>query len=319
MLRFACTKVTPIVRPLRITTRHAKRARTQARSNETIFTEAAASTPGQMIPGYSLGAKLTGGCAGLALGAMVYNGFNIGQNVRSVDKAAFWPQYVKERIASSYTYLFNGLLVTGCATYGVLRSPRMMALASRGGMMAMIGTIAGMIGLQVVTRSVPYENTMAKNAAFAAHAGFMGFVIAPMVAMFGDVVAQAALYTAGIVGGISALGWTAPSKEYMKMQGPFAMAAGAILIAAMASPFFNPMSGPGGALMSLVMWGGLVFASVGVFMSTQRMIDGAESHPAPSIYQQRAFDPVNASLSLYIDTIMIFQRMLFILGASKRK
>ena len=71
MLRFACTKVTPIVRPLRITTRHAKRARTQARSNETIFTEAAASTPGQMIPGYSLGAKLTGGCAGLALGAMV--------------------------------------------------------------------------------------------------------------------------------------------------------------------------------------------------------------------------------------------------------
>ena len=40
----------------------------------------------------------------------------------------------------------------------------------------------------------------------------MGFVIAPMVAMFGDVVAQAALYTGGIVGGISALGWTAPSK-----------------------------------------------------------------------------------------------------------
>ena len=77
-----------------------------------------------------------------------------------------------------------------------------MSLASRGGMMALIGTIAGMIGLQVVTRSVPYENTLAKNAAFAAHAGFMGFVIAPMVAMFGDVVAQAALYTAGMVGGI---------------------------------------------------------------------------------------------------------------------
>lgn len=44
----------------------------------------------------------------------------------------------------------------------------------------------------------------------------MGFVIAPMVAMFGDVVAQAALYTGGIVGGISALGWTAPSKVDIK-------------------------------------------------------------------------------------------------------
>ena len=157
MLRFACTRASPIVRPLRITTRQAKRVRSQPRQNETIFTEAAESAPGQIIPGYSLGAKLTGGCAGLALGAMVYNGFNLGQNVRSVDKAAFWPDYVKERIASSYTYLFNGLLVTGCATYGVLRSPRLMSLASRGGMMAMIGTIAGMIGLQVVTRSVPYE------------------------------------------------------------------------------------------------------------------------------------------------------------------
>ena len=36
--------------------------------------------------------------------------------------------------------------------------------------------------------------------------------------MYGDVVAQAALYTGGIVGGISALGWTAPSKDFMMMQ-----------------------------------------------------------------------------------------------------
>lgn len=317
MFRFVCTRNVQQIRPLKITTRVTRRVRQSPKEN--VFNEAASSELGTVVPGYSLGAKLTGGCAALGLGALVWNGFNVSNNIRSVDRASFWPDYVKNRIATSYSYLFNGLLVTGCATYGVLRSPRLMSLASRGGMMAMIGTIAGMIGLQMVTRSVPYEETLAKNAAFAAHAGFMGFVIAPMVAMFGDVVAQAALYTAGMVGGISAIGWTAPSNEYMKMQGPMAMCAGAILIAAIASPFFNPVSGPGGAIFSIVLWGGLVLAGAGVFMSTQRMIHTAEAHPAPSVYQTRAFDPVNASLGLYIDTIMIFQRMLFILGSSKRK
>ena len=60
-----------------------------------------------------------------------------------------------------------------------------MSLASRGGMMALIGTIAGAIGLSSVTRSVPHENTLAKNAAFVAHASFQGFLIALMVAKFG--------------------------------------------------------------------------------------------------------------------------------------
>ena len=102
--------------------------------------------------------------------------------------------------ATSYQYLFSGLLVTGCAAYGVL--PRLRSLASCNRMMALIGTIAGAIGLSSVTRSVPYENTLAKNAAFVAHASFQGFLIALMVAKFGNVVAQAALYTAGMFGGI---------------------------------------------------------------------------------------------------------------------
>ena len=151
-----------------------------------------------------------------------------------------------------------------------------MAMATHGnGFMSLIATIAGMIGLQMATRAAPYEAeglNLAKNGLFAAHAAFMGFVIAPMVAMYGDVVTQAALYTAGIVGGISAVGWTAPSNEFMKIQGPLAMAFGAVFIAAMASPFFNPTSVAGGALFSVLMWGGLILAGVGVFTSTQRMI-----------------------------------------------
>ena len=73
-----------------------------------------------------------------------------------------------------------------------------------------------MVGLQIATRASPYDSNdwnVTKHGFWAAHAGFMGFVIAPLIAMFGDVVAQAALYTAGITGGISLIGATAPSQE----------------------------------------------------------------------------------------------------------
>ena len=50
---------------------------------------------------------------------------------------------------------------------------------------------------------------------------------------------QAALYTGGLAGGISALGWVAPSKDSFNMMAPLAMGMGLVLVAAMASPFFR--------------------------------------------------------------------------------
>jgi len=317
MLRFACLR-TSNIRPLKFNSNLFARQR----RNPNVFKEAETALP--EIPGYSTGAKLTAGVSAIGLGALVYNGFNLSNSKdRALDRVVVWPQYIRQRIASSYNYLFQGLVVTGLSAFMVLRSPRAMALATRGGWGSFIATIAAMIGLQIGTRAVPFESeglNLAKHGMWAAHAAFMGFMLAPMVAMYGEVVAQAALYTGGITAGISAIGWTAPSNEYLKMWGPFSMIAGCVFIAAMASPFFNPVTPAGGALFSLVLWGGLCISGVGMFMSTQRMIAQAEQHPAPSQWSQgRAFDPINASLGVYVDMIMMFQRLLFILGSNRRK
>ena len=61
----------------------------------------------KLIKGYSLGAKLTGGCAALGLGALVWNGFNVSNNIRSVDRASFWPDYVKNRIGKLVSFFFQ--------------------------------------------------------------------------------------------------------------------------------------------------------------------------------------------------------------------
>ena len=68
-----------------------------------------------------------------------------------------------------------------------------------------------------------------------------------------------------------------------------------------------PKTVPGGALFT-VLWGGLVFAGLDVFQSTQRMIHTAED-------QTRAFDPVNELLDLCIldNILLVPQRMLIYL------
>lgn len=315
MLRFACFRHVNI-RPLN----NSFRTQARARRDKNFISQAEGVSE---IPGYSLGAKLTGGCAAIGIGALAYNGLNMGNNVRAIDRAAVWPQYIQQRIGSSYKYLAQGLVITALSTAAVLRSPRLMSMASSGGMISLVATIAGMIGLQMATRSAPYvENdlNLAKHGFWAAHAGFLGFVIAPLVAMFGDVVAQAALYTAGITGGISLIGVTAPSQEYLNWAGPVGAISGCVLIAALASPFFSPTSPAGGMMFSFLLWGGLCLSGFGIFVSTQRMVDQAERHPAPSPYSQApVFDPINASLGVYVNMIMMFQRLVMIMGMNKKK
>jgi len=324
MLRFSCLTrgAQQAMRPLRYSVRAPAR-NVRPRQNN-IVADAERSMAGQVIPGYSFGAKATAFASSLGIGALVYNGFRLGGSTdNALDRSAHWPAYIKQRIASSYTYLFNGLLVTGCSTYAILRSPRIMSWASRGGIPMFIGTIVAMIGLQMAVRATPYDpNTanLGKHMAFAAHAGFIGFIIAPLVAMYGEVVTQAALYTGGITAGLSAIGWTAPSQEYLKMAGPMSMLMGAVFMAAIASPFMNPTSPAGGIMFSFMLWGGLIFSGLGIFASTQRMIDQAKSVPPQTAYSHGPhFDPINASLSVYIHMITMFQRMVMILGMNKRK
>lgn len=293
------------------------------RSKRNILQETEESVAGRGIPGYSLGAKITAGFSAAGLGSLCFYGLNLGAGDRAVDRAAFWPQYVKDRISATYSYLFQSLFITGGATNAALRSPTVMSIMSRGGIIPMIATIGCMIGLQIATRSSPYvqgEFNGTKKLFWAAHAAFLGAFLAPMVSMFGDVVAQAALYTGGITGGISLLGWTAPSKQYMEMMGPAMMVMGCVFVAAMASTFMNPLSPAGGALFSFVFWGGMIFSGFMIHIHTQKMIHEAETAPGRSWNGTgRDYDPINASLGLYVAMINMFQRIVMILGMNKRR
>jgi FtsH-binding integral membrane protein len=84
------------------------------------------------------------------------------------------------------------------------------------------------------------------------------------------------------------------------------------------SLFLPPTTALGAGLYSISLYGGLVLFSAFLLYDTQRIVRKAETYP---LYAERPFDPINASISIYMDVINIFVRLVTILagGGSRRK
>ena len=68
---------------------------------------------------------------------------------------------------------------------------------------------------------------------------------------------------------------------------------------------------PSPALQSIWLYGGLLLFSAFVLYDTQKIIHQAKTHPR--------YDPISASLGIYLDTIMLFERFLIIFMNNKKK
>ena len=202
-------------------------------------------------------------------------------------------------------------------------------------------SIAAMIGSGMVARSIPYQPGTfgTKQLAWLAHCAVIGAVIAPMCLLGGPVLTRAAWYTAGMVGGLSTVAVCAPSDKFLYMGGPLAMGlgkitdgfsvmfyilhftfyhSGIVFCASLGSAFLPPTTAMGAGLYSVAIYGGLILFGAFLLYDTQKIIHRAERHPVG--YGAPPFDPVNASMGIYMDTINIFIRIASILsGGSRRK
>lgn len=152
-----------------------------------------------------------------------------------------WPEYVKERIHSTYAYFGGSVLITAGSAAAIFRSPTLLNLAARGGWIPLIVSMALMMGSGMVARSISYEPGLgAKQLAWAAHCAIIGGVLAPLSFVGGPILLRAAMYTAGIVGGLSTVAVCAPSDKFLYMGGPLAIGLGAVFAASMASMFLPP-------------------------------------------------------------------------------
>jgi len=267
----------------------------------------------------SLGQGALAGGAVVGLGALAFYGLGMSSDMGAVDKAVAWPQYVKDRVKDTYMYFGASLGATAASAVAIFRTPALINMVSRGGLMAMGVSIAAMIGSSMVARSIPYQQGLgAKQAAWLVHCAVVGAVIAPICLLGGPILTRAAWYTAGMVGGLSTVAVCAPSDKFLYMGGPLAMGLGVVFCASLGSAFLPPTTALGAGLYSVAMYGGLLLFGAFLLYDTQRIIHKAERHPA--YYGAAPFDPVNASMSIYMDTINIFIRIATLLaGGGRRK
>merc|ERR1712241_733808 len=218
------------------------------------------------------------------------------------------------------TYMYFGASVAATAGTAVaaFRTPAVMNLVSRGGLVAMGVSIAAMMGSGMVARSIPYSPGLGtKQLAWLAHCAVIGAVVAPMCLLGGPVLTRAAWYTAGMVGGLSTVAVCAPSDQFLYMGGPLAMGLGIVFCASLGSAFLPPTTAMGAGLYSVAVYGGLILFGAFLLYDTQKIIHRAERHPVG--YGAPPFDPVNASMGIYMDTINIFIRIASILAGGNRR
>ncbi|XP_033004668.1 growth hormone-inducible transmembrane protein [Lacerta agilis] len=268
-----------------------------------------------------MGRWIVAGGAAVGLGAVCYYGLGMSNEIGAIEKAIIWPQYVKDRIRSTYMYFAGSVGLTALSAVLVSRSPALMGLMMRGSWLAMGATFAAMIGAGMLVRSIDYEQSpVPKHLAWMLHAGVMGAIVAPLTLLGGPLLIRAAWYTAGIVGGLSTVAMCAPSEKFLNMGAPLGVGFGLVLASSLGSMFFPPTTAFGAGLYSVAVYGGLVLFSLFLLYDTQKVVHRAETQPLYGVGLQK-YDPINMCMGIYMDTLNIFIRVATMLatGSGNRR
>lgn len=266
---------------------------------------------------FNMGRGFVAGGSALGIGALCFYGLGLSSQPGALEHSVAWSPLVKQRIRDTYLYFGASLGFTAAAAVAAARSPMMMNFMMKNSFMSIAATIGAMIGSGMVVRSMPYQEGIgAKQLAWIVHAGIVGAVVAPITLLGGPLMVRAAWYTAGVVGGLSAVAVCAPSEKFLNMGGVLGAGLGVVFISSIGSAFFPPTTRMGAGLYSISIYGGLVLFSLFLLYDTQKIIKMAETYP---MMAAQPFDPINASVGIYMDTINIFMRIAMMLAGNRKK
>ncbi|KAM9651285.1 growth hormone-inducible transmembrane protein isoform 2-T5 [Trichechus inunguis] len=142
-----------------------------------------------------MGRWFVAGGAAVGLGALCFYGLGMSNEIGAIEKAVIWPQYVKDRIHSTYMYLAGSIGLTALSALAVTRAPVLMNFMMRGSWVTIGATFAAMIGAGMLVQSIPYhQSPVPKHLAWLLHSG--------SVFLPPTTVAGATLYSVAVYGGL---------------------------------------------------------------------------------------------------------------------
>ncbi|GAA5935767.1 uncharacterized protein JCM15063_001799 [Sporobolomyces koalae] len=206
-----------------------------------------------------------------------------------------------EYLRSTFKWTGAGLAITASTAYlaftnGIMY--RMMAMnpwvVMGGGLVLSIGSMYG------VMATAP--DSPAHYGCWALFSMTQGLTLSPMCMINPAILGRAALYTAGAVGGISYVGATAKSDQYLWLGGPLLAGLGVLICSSLA-----PMIMPRMSLRALTTletvgaYGGTAVFSGFILYDTQKILKHAQLAQRGAIVA----DPVRESVSLILDVASI--------------
>lgn len=172
------------------------------------------------------------------------------------------------------------------------------------GFLGVVGMIGVTVGTSILVQAIPYQQTVAKYGALMLFNTVIGLTLSPLMVLGGPLLMRAAAYTAGILGSLAFIASNAPSDKFLWMGGPLAMGLGVVFISSFAG--FLPGGAIATAMHNIWLYGGLVLFGGFALYDTSKVVELARVSPV--------YDPVNASISLYMDAVNIFIRLVMIMA-----
>ncbi|KAH7342314.1 inhibitor of apoptosis-promoting Bax1-domain-containing protein [Rhexocercosporidium sp. MPI-PUGE-AT-0058] len=221
------------------------------------------------------------------------------------------PRFERAYLNDTFMHTGLGIGIIGLSARAMFQSGFTYRLMATNPWVVMIGGLALSIGTMMGTRATSPDNYIQKYGLWTGFNVTQGALLAPLLFMAPPaLIARAGLYTVAMMGSISFVGATAKQEKYLYLGGP--LLAGVALVAVSG---FAPLVLPATAVRSLAfseniwLYGGLAVFGGFTLYDVQKIL----MHARMAERGLMAKDPVNESISLELDFLNIFIRMVQIL------
>ncbi|KAF2967977.1 hypothetical protein GQX73_g5610 [Xylaria multiplex] len=250
----------------------------------------------------------------LLTGGAIFGGTVVAINAifnRETREDGGMPAYERSYLNSTFMHTGLGIGIIGLTARQMIQTGFVYRLMVTSPWAVAIGGLALSFGTMIGTRAVDPENYIPKYALWTAFNATQAAFVAPLLAFApGALIARAGLYTVAMMGSISFVGATAKQEKYLYIGGP--LLAGAALVAVSG---FAPLILPATAVRTLAfteniwLYGGLALFGGFTLYDVQKILHHGRMAERGIIKK----DPVNESISLELDFLNIFIRMVQIL------
>ncbi|OJK03110.1 hypothetical protein ASPACDRAFT_50509 [Aspergillus aculeatus ATCC 16872] len=264
------------------------------------------STRGELLQKLGYGAAIVGGT--IIATNLIFN--------RETREDGGMPHYERSYLNETFMHTGLGVGIIAIAARAMHMngfSYRMMAanpwLVMGLGLVASIGTMYGTLYTSPDNYVVKYGLWTAFNITQAA-------LLSPLMFMSPALLARAGLYTVGMMGSIAFVGATAKQEKYLYLGGPL-LAGVAIVALSGLAPMVLPVTATRTLMWSEKIWlyGGLAVFGGFTLYDVQKILHHARLSQRGLVRK----DVVNESISLTLDFINIFVRMVQILGMRQQR